>query len=308
MRANSSRHLSARVPLGALSSSPPADRRLEITHRWGDTVVGVHRFAIDDVVTIGSAVDDDIAVGTRSWRLLSGVLRIDGSMHGTITRRGQTVPLTEAATAIDDDALAIVWSDEATATIQIGAHTLQLRTVQRAPVAAMVAFFDALWANAALLTTSTVAVLLAAAFFFPIDIERLDDELQTNPGRFAKMIVAATPKPPKSSTISTNMTSSAAATATTQKAATKPTRSPSTAPMRARTNDTVVADAFATLFGSEGVAQVFGDGGGAAMSAALGALNGTTTAGTSTGVLGIRGGAGVGVGAGRDTVGVGRIS
>lgn len=284
------------------------NRCIEVMLRWGSLVTDVRRSTGGSMFSVGTGPGDELFVPVEggSWNLLTTragqglAVRFKHGMSGTVARGGSSVPLSSSGAMHDGDALALPLTDDTVVTIGVGQHSMQVRTVPRSRVLARVPVFDALWANAALLTLFATVAMMAALLLHPVGMADLDDDLFTNPAKFQTLILKPTPK-------DTAFLASLAPTKRVDPArkATGKGR-PDIAKVkgvmagqqdRRPSDEQVVADKMAALFGGDGVASVFGGGGGGAFEAAVGQLDGVKVAGGGVGQLGVRGGVGgVGVG------------
>ena len=180
------------------------------------------------------------------------------------------------------------------------------------PVAA---FFDALWANAALITLCASSVLVAMMLLYPVGMDTLDDDLLTDPTRYQALLFKPAPndntfliglKARQQAAVSNAVKAGSAKTDVRDdhgKGASVAKHKPS--------DEQVVASTLARLFGTTGVASVFdGDARGGALTAALNGLDGPRVAAAfGTGGPRLRDGDGFGgVGVGVGTLGSGAIA
>ncbi len=288
------------------------NRYIEVTLRWGARVTDVKRVKASAAFRVGKDKDDQVFVPAAgdSWSLLSSMagqrtVRFKPGMSGLVRRGATSSPLSSSA-VVDGDAMAVWLHDDTVVDIVVGDHSLQVRVVPKSPMMQITPLFDALWANAALITLFAASALLAAVIFYPVGMDSLDDDLLTNPTRFQQVILKA---PPKDSPFlqglkgkQTERKRVVANDAAPKKSAT----APKTTTKQLPTDEEVVATKLAGLFGGAGVASVFQDGGSGAMAAAVGSLDGVKVAAAfGSGSLGVRG---VGVGVGVGTIGAGKIN
>ena len=315
------------LPPIAEDSITPENRFIEVTLRWGGTVTDVKRIKAAPAFSIGKDTGDNlfVPVDGGSFNLLTSQqgqgwkVRFKDGMSGNISRGGQSVPLSQAGAVPDGDCMAVALTDDTAVTIGIGYHTLEVRAVPKSRMVPVLPFFDALWANAALVTFFAASALIATTVFYPVGMDNLDDDLLTNPTRFQTMILKP---PPKDNAFLNKLNGpkekkQAAAKEAGQagdkkadprkdkgKMATKAKEKP--------TDEQVVASKMNALFGdkgSAGMAALFGgDAKGGALEAALGGIDGAkVAAGYGSGGLGLRGGGPGGGGVGVGTLGTGKI-
>jgi hypothetical protein len=297
----------------------PENRFVEVTLRWGSTVTDVKRFKNTAKVSIGTERTDDLFVPVvgGSLNLITSLpgqgwkVRFREGMSGHVARGDGSASLAESGAAADGDARALVLTDDTVITLGLGSHTVEVRAVPKSRIVPFAPFFDALWANAAVITLFLSAAVIATTIYFPVGMDSLDDDLLTNPTKFQTMILKPPPKdnafldklkaPTESKSPKKNDAKS-------EKKKVEPKKEPKVAQPKP-SNEEVVANKMAALFGGEngGVASIFSSSGKAtALEAALGGIDGTkVAAGYGAGGLALRGGTGNGVGTG--TLGGGAI-
>jgi pSer/pThr/pTyr-binding forkhead associated (FHA) protein len=313
------------LPPIAEDSITPENRYIEVTLRWGGTVTDVKRLKSVPKFRVGKSSTDDLFVPVEggSFNLLTSQagqgwkVRFKDGMSGNVTRGEHSAPLASSGAVPDGDAMAVPLTDDTVVTIGLGYHSLQVRAVPKSRVVPIIPFFDALWANAALVTLFAAAAMLSTVIFYPVGMDSLEDDLLTNPTKFQTLILKPPPKDnaflnklkgPKADKPAVAKESGKAGD---KKADPKKDqgRMASKAPDKP-TDEQVVAGKMAALFGGDGaVGQLFGgDASGGALEAALGGLNGGKVAsGYGTGGLGLRGGGPGGGGVGTGTLGSGKI-
>ncbi|HEY1099572.1 MAG TPA: AgmX/PglI C-terminal domain-containing protein, partial [Myxococcota bacterium] len=300
----------------------PENRYIEVTLRWGGTVTDVKRIKAVPKFTIGKNQGDDlfVPVDGGSYNLLTSSqgqgwkVRFKDGMSGNVTRGDHSAPLSGAGAVPDGDAMAVPLTDDTVVTIGMGYHSLQVRAVPKSRIVPIIPFFDALWANAALVTLFAASAMLATVVFYPVGMDSLEDDLLTNPTKFQTLILKP---PPKDNAFLKGLKEQKQAAAKDAGKAGDKKADPkkdqgkmaSKAPKDKPTDEQVVAGKMAALFGGEGVASIFnGEASGGALEAALGGIDGAkVAAGYGTGGLGIRGGGPGGGGVGTGTLGTGKI-
>jgi len=299
----------------------PENRYIEVTLRWGGTVTDVKRIKAKPKFTVGKDKGDDLFVPVEggSYNLLTSQagqgwkVRFKDGMSGNVTRGEHSAPLSSSGATPDGDAMAVQLTDDTVVTIGLGYHSLQVRAVPKSRIVPIIPFFDALWANAALVTLFAASAMLATVVFYPVGMDSLEDDLLTNPTKFQTLILK--PPPKDNAFLKGLKATKAAAAKDSGKAGDKkadPKKDQGKMASKAKdkpTDEQVVAGKMAALFGGEGVASVFnGEASGGALEAALGGLDGAkVAAGYGTGGLGLRGGGPGGGGVGVGTLGTGKI-
>jgi pSer/pThr/pTyr-binding forkhead associated (FHA) protein len=302
----------------------PENRFIEVTLRWAGTVTDVRRIKAAPKFTIGRRSDDDLFVpldGGSHVLLTSAAgqgwkVRFTDAMSGNVTRGGQSAPLVQAGSMPDGDAFALPLTDDTVVSLGLGYHSIEVRPVAKSRVVPILPFFDALWANAALVTLFGTAVLVATVVLMPIGMDSLDDDLLTNPTKFQTLILKP---PPKDNSFLKNFKGPKQQKQAAQKESGKmgdkkadPRKDQGRMANKAKdkpTDEEIVQNKMAALFGDKGgVSQLFGAETGGALEAALGGLDGARVAsGFGTGGMGLRGGGPGGGGIGVGTLGTGRI-
>jgi hypothetical protein len=302
----------------------PENRFIEVTLRWGGTVMDVRRIKAAPTFSIGKNATDDLFVpldGGSHTLLTSAAgqgwkVRFNEAMSGNVTRGEQSAPLAQAGGAPDGDALAIPLTDDTVVSLGLGYHSIEVRPVSKSRMVPILPFFDALWANAALITLFASSALIATVVLMPIGMDSLDDDLLTNPTKFQTLILKP---PPKDNSFLKNFKGPKEQKQAAQKDAGKmgdkkadPKKDQGRMANKAKdkpTDEEIVQNKMAALFGDKGgVAQLFGAESGGALEAALGGLEGgKIAAGYGTGGMGLRGGGPGGGGVGVGTLGTGRI-
>jgi pSer/pThr/pTyr-binding forkhead associated (FHA) protein len=303
----------------------PENRFIEVTLRWGGTVVDVRRLKAVPKFSVGRLPGDDlfIPLDGGSHTLLTSTegggwrVRYRDQMSGNVSRGEQQVPLAQAGGVPDGDGYALPLTDDTVVSLGVGYHTLEVRPVAKSRIVPIVPFFDALWANAAVVTLFGAAAFIATVTLMPVGMDSLDDDLMTNPTKFQTLILKP---PPKDNTFLKNFKGPSAKKQAAKKdqgqagdkkadpkkdngrMATKAKEKP--------TDEQVVANKMAALFGEKGAAAQLLDGAatGGALTAALGGISGANVAaGYGMGGLGMRGGGPGGGGTGTGTLGTGAI-
>ena len=315
------------LPPIAEDSITPDNRFIEVTLRWGGTVTDVKRIKATPAFSIGKDTGDNlfVPVDGGSFNLVTSQqgqgwkVRFKDGMSGTISRGGQSVPLSQAGAVPDGDCMAVALTDDTAVSIVIGYHTLEVRAVSKSRVVPVIPFFDALWANAALVTFFAMSAMIATTVFYPVGMDNLDDDLLTNPTRFQTMILKP---PPKDNAFLNKLNgpkekkqaaAKEAGQAGDKKADPKKDKGKMATKAKEKpTDEQVVASKMNALFGdkgSAGMAALFGgDAKGGALEAALGGIDGAkVAAGYGSGGLGLRGGGPGGGGVGVGTLGTGKI-
>jgi hypothetical protein len=308
------------------------NRYVEVSLRWMNTVTDVRRVRSVPDFVIGSgpqvkagmkraadAVDMFVPLtgGEDRFTLLNGgaegwSVNFLPSMSGTITRGGQTAPLSSAGGAVP-------LTDDTEVQIGMGPFTIEVKPVAKSRAVPVVPFFDTLWVN--MLVTSVFAgvAMTAVLTLLPIGMDSLDDDLLTNPTKFQALILKP---PPKDNSFLEKIKGPskqvAAAKNDAGKAGNKKAdpnkdkgRMATKAPDKP-TDEEVVANKLNALFGDKGkggIASMFdGDAKGGALEAALGNIDGSkVAAGYGEGGMGFRGGGPGGGGTGTNTFGTGKV-
>jgi hypothetical protein len=305
----------------------PENRYIEVTLRWGGSVTDVKRVKSVPRFTVGKENGDDIFVPIDggSYNLLTSQagqgwkVRFKDGMSGNVSRGDASVPLAQAGAIPDGDAMAIPLTDDTVVSIGIGYHSLEVRAVPKSRIVPIIPFFDALWANAALVTIFAASAMIATTVFYPVGMDNLDDDLLTNPTKFQTLILKP---PPKDNAFLNKLKgpkeAKQAAAKDNGKAGDKkadPKKDKGKLATKAKekpTDEQVVAGKMAALFGdkgTEGISQLFGgESKGGALEAALGGIDGAkVAAGYGSGGLGLRGGGPGGGGVGVGTLSTGKI-
>jgi hypothetical protein len=320
------------APLPPIPEDPitPENRHIEIGLRWGGTVVEVKRVREVPSFSIGVEPTDDLFVpleevaDTASFDLVQQrkgsaewVLRFTSKMSGTVTRGGQTVPLSESGAVMDGDAYALVMTDDMRVDLAIGYFTLEVRPVSKSKVVPVVPIFDMLFINTALVTLFASASLMSVLLLLPVGLDDGEDDLTSNMQQFQTVIM----KKPKQNNFLEKFTqqkaAAKAAAKSSGKAGSKKTKTKTKGRMAAKapkdkpTDEEVVAAKLKNLFGGEGntgIAALFADNSGGALNAALGGISGARVGDAmGSGGLGIRGSGPGGGGTATGTLGIGRV-
>jgi hypothetical protein len=301
----------------------PENRFIEVTLRWGGTVMDVRRIKATAKFSIGKRSTDDMFVpieGNSHTLLTSSAgqgwkVRYNESMSGNVTRGEQNAPLSQAGGIPDGDAMAVPLTDDTVVSLGLGYHSIEVRPVSKSRMVPILPFFDALWANAALITLFSASALIATVYLMPVGMNELDDDLMTNATKFQTLIL----KPPPKDDFLKNLKGPKQQKEAAQKDAGKmgdkkadPKKDQGRMASKAKdkpTDEEIVQNKMAALFGEKGgVSQLFGAESGGALEAALGGLDGgKVAAGYGTGGMGLRGGGPGGGGVGVGTLGTGRI-
>jgi len=314
------------LPPIAEDAITPENRFIEVTLRWGGTVTDCKRIKAQPAFSIGKEKTDNlfVPVDGGSFNLLTSQqgqgwrVRFKDGMSGNVTRGEQTVPLAQTGAVPDGDGMALPLTDDTSVSIGIGYHTLQVRAVPKSRVVPIIPFFDALWANAALVTLFAASAMVATTVFYPVGMNNLDDDLLTNPSKFQTLILKPPPKDndflnrlkgPKEQKQAAAKDQGKAGD---KKADPKKDKGKMATKAEKKTDEQVVAGKMAALFGdkgTEGISQLFGgEAQGGALAAALGGIDGAkVAAGFGAGGLGLRGGGPGGGGVGVGTLGTGKI-
>jgi len=304
----------------------PENKYIEVTLRWGGTVTDVKRFKNKPTFSIGKEKTDDLFVPLDggSMNLVTSQqgqgwkVRFREGMSGNVSRGDASAPLAQSGAVPDGDGRAIPLTDDTVVSIGVGYHTLEVRAVPKSRMVPIIPFFDALWANAALVTLFAASAMIATTVFYPVGMDNLDDDLLTNPTKFQTMILKPPPKDnsflnklkgPKEQKMAAKNDQGKAGD---KKADPKKDQGKMATKAKEPTNEEVVAGKMAALFGdkgSAGIASIFdSDAKGGALEAALGGIDGAkVAAGYGAGGLGLRGGGPGGGGVGVGTLGTGKI-
>lgn len=304
----------------------PENKYIEVTLRWGGTVTDIKRFKNKPTFSIGKEKTDDLFVPLDggSMNLVTSQqgegwkVRFREGMSGNVSRGDASAPLAQSGAVPDGDGGAIPLTDDTVVSIGIGYHTLEVRAVPKSRMVPIIPFFDALWANAALVTLFAASAIVASTVFYPVGMDNLDDDLLTNPTKFQTMILKPPPKDnsflnklkgPKEQKMAAKNDQGKAGD---KKANPKKDQGKMATKAKERTNEEVVAGKMADLFGDKGnagIASIFNsDAKGGALEAALGGIDGAkVAAGYGAGGLGLRGGGPGGGGVGVGTLGAGKI-
>ncbi len=302
----------------------PENRFVEVTLRWGGRVMEVRRIkeATSFCIGQGPAVDLFVPFMGLSHELLTQrggqgwMVRTTAAMGGTVQRAGASVPLSSMDCVADGDCLLFPLADDMTVTLAVEHLNVEVRAVPRSRAVPLLPYFDALWANSALLTLFSMTALIATVILMPIGMDSLDDDLMTNRMKFQTLILKP---PPKDNAFLKNFKelkeSKKAAKKESGKAGdkkAKPAKDQGRMANQAKdkpTDEEVVQNRMAALFGdSGGIAQLFGAESGGALQAALGSLEGgKVAAGFGAGGMALRGGGPGGGGVAVGTIAAGRI-
>lgn len=323
------------APLPPIPEDPitPENRHLEVTLRWGSDVVELKRVRGVPKLVVGVG-DDDVDLffpleGTTSGSTFELVRQREGSaewvvrytsrMAGTVTRGGQTVPLSQAGGMPDGEAQALTITDDMSVTISIGHFSVEIRNVARSRAIPIPPLLDMLFLNTALVMVFTWASLISVFLLMPTGIDTDDDDLFTNPSQFQTIILKP---PPKDNSFLDRLKGKGAKQAQAAKdesgQAGKKTaeKTNNRASFKANTDkptdEQIVASKMKQLFGeggNSGIAALFGaDVAGGELQTLLGGISGAQ-AGESYGVggLGLRGSGPGGGGTGVATMGIGAV-
>jgi hypothetical protein len=285
-----------------------ANRHVEVVLRWRHRVVDVKRLRDVDEVRVGNGVDDDVCAPVASFALLQ---QAQGRWLVHVPTGVVAVAQQEGRGAADvSGAGNIALRDGTTLTLDLGAHTLQVRTVARSRSVFVPAVFDALWANTGVLVAASVVALLAALWWHPADVDDFALEaLQAHASTYRAVLLAPTPKDNAFLQRMHNVTGKVTAKRSTLEQAVEAVKHGSAGHAvetshEHRSDEAIVADQMRALFGDgDGVGQVFGVGGSKALNVALNGVASTTVA--SLGPQ-LRGGGGLRDG-GTGTISVGAI-
>ncbi len=287
-------------PIGMPMSEDPItsdNRFIEVILRWRGRVTDVKRVPVNTAFRVGTDKGCDLFVAGNSgcWNLLTsspdtGIsVHFNHGMTGTVTRAGQMLPVSawslssSSGAFAGGDVRAVPLRDDTVVSIDLGDHALQVRAVAKSRVVPVAAFFDALWANAALITLCASSVLVAMMLLYPVGMDTLDDDLLTDPTRYQALLFKPAPndntfliglKARQQAAVSNAVKAGSAKTDVRDdhgKSASVAKHKPS--------DEQVVASTLARLFGTTGVASVFdGDASGGALAAALNGLDGPRVA------------------------------
>ncbi len=319
-------------PLPPIPEDPitPENRHLEVTLRWGSDVAELKRLRGVPKLVIGVGEDVDLffplegTVASPTFEVVrqreggaEWVVRYTSRMGGTVTRGGETVPLSEARGIPDGEASSLTITDDMEVTIAVGHFTLEIRNVARSRAIPIPPFLDMLFLNAFLVAMFTWASMLSVFLLMPLGLDGNDDDLFTNPGQFQTIILKP---PPKDNSFLDRLKgakkkAAAAKEDQGQSGKKKAKKADTRASFKAKdkpTDEQVVASKLKQLFGdsgNQGIAALFGaDVSGGELQTLLGGISGAQ-AGESYGVggLGLRGSAPGGGGTGVATMGIGAV-
>jgi TonB family protein len=282
-----------------------SNRHVELVLRWRQRVVDVQRVRGVDEVRVGSAADDHVSVPVSSFAVLQRVqqrwqVQVPPGVGVVAHQEGRGALTLAGAGSFE-------LLDGATLTLDLGAHTLQVRTVARSRSACVPAVFDALWANTGVVVAACVVALLAALWWHPADVDDIGLEaLQANASKHRAVLLAPTTKANaflqrldplgKVTAKQTDLEHTVAAVKHGGAADVVAGNS-------ARTDEAVVAENMRALFGDDaGVRQVLGAGDASALNVALKGVPSTVVAAVHADVRGT-GGHGNGDAAGTISVG-----
>lgn len=322
------------APLPPIPEDPitPENRHLEVTLRWGSDVAELKRVRGVPKLVVGVGDDVDLFFpleGTTAGstfelvRQREGgaewVVRYTSRMSGTVTRGGQTVPLSEARGMPDGEASALTITDDMEVTISIGHFTLEIKNVAQSRAIPIPPFLDMLFLNTALVAVFTWASMISVFLLMPTGLDSADDDLFTNPSQFQTIILKP---PPKDNSFLDRLKGKSAKQAQAAKddkgqAGKKTAKKDANnrASFKAKdkpTDEQIVASKMKALFGdtgNQGISALFGaDVSGGELQTLLGGISGAQ-AGESYGVggLGLRGSGPGGGGTGVATMGIGAV-
>ena len=286
-----------------------ANRHVEVVLRWRHRVVEVKRLRDVDEAPVGSRRNDDVCAPVASFALLQ---RVQERWLVHVPAGVGAVAQQEGRGAADVSGAGLVTLlDGTTLTLDLGAHTLQVRTVARSRSVFVPAVFDALWANTGVVVAAGVVALLAALWWHPADVDDVAlDTLRAHASTYRAVLLAPTPKDNAFLQRMHSVTGKVTAKRTTHEEAAEAVKHGSAGHAvetshEHRSDEAIVADQMRALFGDgDGVGQVFGVGGSKALNVALNGVASTTVA--SLGPQ-LRGGGGLRDGVGTGTISVGTI-
>ncbi len=292
-----------------------ADSFVEVVLRWGRDVVEVRKLVEERTLTVGRLPSDDLFVPlehAESHPLLvrsaSGwLLTTAPGMRGIIERAGRAVPLCAEIGAT------VLVDDDVSATVGIGAFTLEVRRADRSRVAALAPIFDALWANTATVTLFAMAAFVAMFTLVPRAVDDDAAALAVTAARFGTVIARVTPPARAPSASPTSSPSSPSAPSTPSPSSPSSPRAPRAAAQAAaqprRSDEDVVEGRLAALFGGPGgLSSVVGDDRFEQVAGLVGSIDGATATTAPPG-LGLQGRArsGDGGAAGVGIIGIGAV-
>jgi hypothetical protein len=324
---------SAPPPMPPIPQDPitPDNRYIEVSLKWGPHVIEVRRIRDEESFTIGSADECDYFVplepvglgksfdllrkdkGSGSWRV-----RFNAKMGGNVERRGESRPLAEAGGSPDGEGSALILSDDMKVELTIGYFVLEIAPVSRSRAIPVPPFFDALWANTALVTGFLFLSFMALVVLSPEGLDSDEDDLFTNPNAF-QMVILKPEKKEKNSFLDnlkkkSGESSPKAKGGEGQMGKKKAKKSNNRAATKAKkpSNEAVVAAKLKALFGtdgSSGIAAMFNaNTGGGELQNALGNITGNQVGEAfGTGGLGLRGAGPGGGGTGTGSIGIGGV-
>ena len=307
----------------------PENRHLEITMRWGSSVLDVKRLRGVPSFTIGATAEADMFAPLENFQLVrqkansaEWEIRLHPSMSGTVRWNEKSVPLRESGARPDgeDGATALTLSDDMRVEIAMEDISLEVRNVSRSRVIPIPPFFDMFFINSTMVTLFTFLSFLSVVVMWPTGLDDDDDMLLTNPGQFQTLILKP---PPKDNSFLEKLKRKSAASRSPkkgegkagkkQKKKTPPARMATKAPKKEKpTDEQVVSAQLSKLFGADGnagVAQIFGANvAGGELQNLLGGLSGAKTA-DAAGAAGLsfRGAGPGGASSGTLSMGSGRI-
>jgi TonB family protein len=311
-------------------------RELEVALLWGDTIINVGHFGINDQVTIGSAPRNDFHVFASSVGESFALAATSGDGCMVSVPAGASVRLRRSGVDKDREKL----SAEGALTSGGGAdgQKLKLELLDRAQITIDRTAFLVRWVRphkllpvgagsmdfyfTKILTTTAMAgiILLAAIFMTDINAESLSEDLFKNPQRFAKLVIKPPEKEKKKLKDLSGIKEGAKAQKDEGKFGKKEAKKDDADPSKKgaprvdankREEDrkkVMAAGLLGALGGAEGSASnVFGPGGlGTGINSALGGLKGGAGMGDAHGVGGL-GSRGTGPGGGGTGLGLGGL-
>ena len=181
----------------------PENRHLEITMRWGSTVLDVKRLRGVPEFTIGALAEADMFAPLSKFQLVrqressaEWEIRFHPSMSGTVRWKDKNVPLRECGARPDgaDGVTVLTITDDMRIEITIEDISLEIRNVSRSRVIPIPPFFDMFFINATMVTLFTFLSFLSVVVMWPTGLDDDDDLLLTNPGQFQTLILKPPPK------------------------------------------------------------------------------------------------------------------
>lgn len=296
------------------------NRYMEVSLRWGGTVVQVDRIRKEKSYVIGNAseanmaipVDEDLSADV--FTLLSRgsqdewVLHVPPGVKGELIRGDASTPLGEADS--------LTFEDDMVAVLPIGTLTIEVRSVSKSRVVPVIPFLDTFFLNVVVASLISTVFVLSALILVPSPLDDDMDDLFANVNEFKAMILKQQKKNEFLERFKEKQ-SQAAQKKDKGKRGDKKSKSKSPAKTQikkqAPTKEEVVQKKLDELFGgsgeNSGLAAMFDtNSGGSELQTLLGGIAGASEANMfGAGGLGIRGAGPGGGGTGTTSYGTGRV-